>query len=977
MAKLRVYELARELNMTNKDLLATLQGINVEVKNHMSTLGDEDISRVKSELYGGSQKAEVYEAKRVKPNVIRRRRKRATEAAPEAETEKPEEPRAEPETPAAETAAPEAEKAPSPQAEEPAAAASASHEEAARTAEEAQAQTPAEAASETPAEASAEAAAGEERAEAVEEAPESEEAKGSAEAEAPAESEESRPQEEAEPQPDTSAEAPSEAPLESTQTQPAPEAGKTAAQPETETPAESDETGEASQAPGKEALRKAEPKAKVKKKRKKETPAKIIQMPETPPEPEKAPEPETPAAPAGRAGTGAESGTPQPPPPETGTESRKKGKRKKAETEEEEKLRKSGKSKGTYRRKEVVQGDALYDKSFGRGKKSRKKGKQASAQPAEQKTQQTTPKAIKRRIKVDETIVIADLAKRMGIKANELIKTLMNMGMMVTMNQTIDFDTANLVAQEFGFEVERASFEEETVLKTEEDSPEQMVARPPVVTIMGHVDHGKTSLLDVIRRTKVTEGEAGGITQHIGAYHVELDSGEIVFLDTPGHEAFTSMRARGAQVTDLVILVVAADDGVMPQTLEAIDHARAAGVPIIVAVNKIDKNNAEPDRIKREIAEKNLVPEEWGGDTIFVNVSAKQQIGIDDLLEMIVLQSEVLELQANPNKLARGHVIESKMDTGRGPVATLLVQEGTLKTGDAVVCGMYYGKIRVMYNDRGQQVQTAGPSYPVEIVGLSGVPMAGDEFVSLSAEKDAKQISEHRLHKQRSKELARSSRMSLDKLYEKMMEGEVKDLNIIIKADVQGSIEALKDSLTKLSTEEVKISTVHSAVGPIHESDVSLAAVSNAIILGFNVRPSAKVVKMAEEENVDIRYYDVIYNAIKDIKDAMVGLMESKYEEKVLGRAEVREVFHVPGVGNIAGCYVTDGKIQRGMNIRLIRDGIVTFDGKIGTLKRYKDDVKEVTHNYECGIRIENYNDIKVGDVLENYYLEEIKPEIA
>jgi len=494
---------------------------------------------------------------------------------------------------------------------------------------------------------------------------------------------------------------------------------------------------------------------------------------------------------------------------------------------------------------------------------------------------------------------------------------------------------------------------------------------------MGHVDHGKTTLLDTIRKTNVVSGEAGGITQHIGAYHVELDSGEIVFLDTPGHEAFTSMRARGAQVTDLVVLVVAADDGVMPQTIEAIDHSRAAGVPIIVAVNKIDKNNAEPDRIKREISEKGLVPEDWGGDTIFVHVSAKEQLGIDELMEMILLQSEVLELKANPHKLAKGHVIESKMDTGRGPVATLLVQEGTLKTGDPVVCGMYYGKIRAMYNDRGQQVQTASPSYPVEIVGLSGVPMAGDEFVTLAAEKDAKQISEHRLHKQRSKDLARSSRVSLDKLYEKMMEGEVKDLNLIIKADVQGSIEALKDSLTKLSIEEVKISVIHSAAGPIHESDVSLAAVSNAIILGFNVRPSAKVIKMAEEENVDIRYYDVIYNAIKDIKDAMVGLMESKYEEKVLGRAEVREVFHVPSVGTIAGCYVTDGKIQRGMNVRLIREGIVTFDGKIGTLKRFKDDVKEVAQNYECGIRIEKYNDIKVGDVLENYYFEEIKPELA
>jgi len=923
MAKQRVYELARELNMTNKTLLAKLQEMDVEVKNHMSTLGDEEISKIKSNIYNDAEKTEAYEAKRVKPNVIRRRRKRASETSPAAETDKPDE------------------------ADIPAQAEPSAEEEATPSvAPEQQETAPAEAeeneGGQTPEAGEPEAA----QPLAASEEPETSEVKDSEAAEsdsqsgAAAETVETEPSEQAEPSPE-----------------------------------------EPEQAEPEHAAKEASAKPKPKKKRKKETPAKIIQMPEPPleAEPDAKPEGEAEQPPAWTEPAGKKEKPAEPqakiPPKETESEARKKGRRKKPD--ETEKAKKSANIKPGSRRKEIVVGDALYDKSFGRGKKGRKKGKQPTAHPSEQKTQMTTPKAIKRRIKVDDTIVIADLAKRMGIKANELIKTLMGMGMMVTVNQTIDFDTANLVAQEFNFEVERASFEEEAVLQTETDDPSAMMPRPPVVTIMGHVDHGKTSLLDVIRRTKVTEGEAGGITQHIGAYHVELDSGEIVFLDTPGHEAFTSMRARGAQVTDLVILVVAADDGVMPQTLEAIDHAQAAGVPIIVAVNKIDKNNAEPDRIKREIAEKGLVPEDWGGEAIFVNVSAKEQIGIDDLLEMIVLQSEVLELKANPNKLARGHTIESKMDTGRGPVATLLVQEGTLKTGDSVVCGMYYGKIRAMYNDRGQQVHSAGPSYPVEIVGLSGVPMAGDEFITLSAEKDAKQVSEHRLHKQRSKDLARSSRLSLDKLYEKMMEGEVKDLNLIIKADVQGSIEALKDSLTKLSTEEVKISVVHSAAGPIHESDVSLATVSNAIILGFNVRPSAKVVKMAEEENVDIRYYDVIYNAIKDIKDAMVGLMESKFEERVLGRAEVREVFHVPNIGTIAGCYVTDGKIQRGQKVRLVRDGIVTFDGKIGTLRRFKDDVKEVTHNYECGIRIENYNDIKVGDVLENYYLEEIKPEIT
>ncbi len=570
--------------------------------------------------------------------------------------------------------------------------------------------------------------------------------------------------------------------------------------------------------------------------------------------------------------------------------------------------------------------------------------------------------------------MLADLAKRMGIKGSELIKKLMGMDIMVTINQTIDFDTASLLAGEFDFEVERASFEEDAIIKTEQDSPEQLQFRPPVVTIMGHVDHGKTSLLDVIRHAKVADSEAGGITQHIGAYHVPHKNGDIVFLDTPGHEAFTAMRGRGAQVTDIVILVVAADDGVMPQTIEAIDHSKAAGVPIIVAINKIDKPGAEPDRIKREISEKGLVPEDWGGDTIFVEVSAKEQTGIDDLLEMIILQSEVLELRANPNKRARGYVIESKLETGRGPVATILVSEGTLNTGEAVVAGMFYGKIRAMFDDKGAPIKKAGPSFPVEIIGLSGVPMAGDELIGVADEKDAKHVSEHRMQKQRSLDLAKTSRMSLDKLYEKMLEGEVKDLNLIIKADVQGSIEALKDSLTRLSTDEVKINVIHSATGTIHESDISLAAVSNAIILGFNVRPTGKVVQLAEEENVNIRYYNIIYDAIKEIKDAMLGLMASTYEERVIGRAEVRQVFMVPNAGAIAGCMVIDGKIQRNQSVRIVRDGIVVHDGKIASLRRFKDDVKEVHHNYECGIGIEKFNDVKVGDIIECYYLEEVKP---
>jgi len=564
----------------------------------------------------------------------------------------------------------------------------------------------------------------------------------------------------------------------------------------------------------------------------------------------------------------------------------------------------------------------------------------------------------------------------MGIKASEIIKMLMGQGIMATVNQSIDYETACLVAAEFDYEVEKAAFEEEELIKVEQDDPEALRERPPVVTIMGHVDHGKTSLLDVIRKTHVTDLEAGGITQHIGAYSVSTEKGQITFLDTPGHEAFTAMRSRGAQVTDLVILVVAADDGVMPQTVEAINHARASKVPLIVAVNKIDKAGADPDRVYRELAEKDLTPEAWGGDTIFVNVSAKQKIGIDDLLEMILLQSEVMELKANPSKQAFGHVVEAKLDSGRGPVATVLVKEGTLRTGDPVVCGVHFGKVRAMLSDMGTPVTEAGPSIPVEVLGLSGVPFAGDELVALKDEKDAKQVSSHRTQKHRSMELAKTNRMSLDNLFEKMKEGEVKDLNLIIKTDVDGSMEALKDSLVKLSNDEVKINVVHSASGTITESDVSLAAVSNAIIIGFNVRPTPKVQTMAVEEGVDMRFHNVIYHVIKEIKDAIAGMMESIFEERILGRAEVREVFQIPKIGAIAGCHVTDGKIERSRLMRLLRDGVVYYEGKNSSLRRFKDDVKEVQSGYECGIGIENYNDIKVGDVIECYYLEEIRPEV-
>ncbi len=733
------------------------------------------------------------------------------------------------------------------------------------------------------------------------------------------------------------------------------------------------ETAPAEEAAGAEEAKLKKP---ARKRKKKEAAAKIIKLPVTPREPrpvEEAPETARPSKPAAkfkpaRPLPGIEE-------PVAAGEGAKDARRKKKKKVEEDNLdRRFTKKKAAFRRKEIVEGEALY----GRGHRARKgkKGVKVKSGAYGQKTQITVAKAIKRRIKIDDSILLADLAKRMGIKAGEMIQVLMSLGVMATVNQTIDFDMAALVAAEFNYEVEKARFEEEAILKIEEDAPEKLVERPPVVTIMGHVDHGKTSLLDVIRETKITDIEAGGITQHIGAYYVETEKGKIAFLDTPGHEAFTAMRGRGAKVTDIVVLVVAADDGVMPQTTEAVNHARAASVPIIVAVNKVDKDNADPERVYRELSEQGLTAEEWGGDTIFVKVSAKQKTGISELLEMILLQAEVLELKANPDKRASGHVVESKIDPGRGAVATVLVQEGTLRVGDAVVCGVYHGKVRAMLDDRGEPTEKAGPSIPVEVVGLSGVPMAGDELIVLEDEKDAKQISEHRIQKQRSKELAKSSRLSLDKLYEKMQEGEVKDLNLIIKADVHGSIEALADSLTKLSNQEVNINVVHSATGTITESDISLASVSDAIIIGFNVRPTSKVTAMAHEEGVDMRFYNVIYNVIKEVKDAIAGMMASTFEERSLGRAEVREVFHVPKIGAIAGCYVTEGKIERSRLVRVIRDGIVDYESKVGSLRRFKDDVKEVQGGYECGIGIENYNDIKVGDVLECYYLEEIKPEL-
>ncbi|MCG8632401.1 MAG: translation initiation factor IF-2, partial [Desulfobacterales bacterium] len=847
MAKVRVYELAKDLNMTNKQLLNKMKELKIEVKSHMSSLEDSDVKTIKRSMFGKKkQKSDV----KVKPSVIRRRKvvrgpeetvAAAEESAPEpAETveEKPAE--QVPETPPAEKSEPEPEK--TVVRKRPA------RKVVSKTAEPAKIIKPV-----------------------IEEKPEPEpEPEPDPEpvkpvAEKPAEP----PAEEKPAEPEAPADAAAEDKKETVET----EQVKVA---ESESPAKTEEKPEAD-APGEtEVADTDKAAAKKKKKKRKSTPAKIVRVADPavlenlkrrkPAEDKRHnggrgghDAPQRRQARDSRPAAQRPAGTDMVmPPAQPGSEPRKKnfgrdlppasppGKRKRR------------------KKKSVVEGNDLYR---GRGRKKRGRKEQRGKKGSFQKTQITTPKAIKRRVKIDEAIELAELAKRMGIKANEMIAKLMGMGVMATVNQTIDFDTASLVAAEFEFEVERASFEEETLLSVpvETEDDDNMVQCPPVVTIMGHVDHGKTSLLDVIRKSKITSGEAGGITQHIGAYNVETpNGGQITFLDTPGHAAFTAMRSRGAKVTDIVILVVAADDGCMPQTIEAINHAKAAEVPVVVAVNKMDKAGADPDRIMRELSEHDLLAEDWGGDVIFVKVSAKTGEGIDDLLEMVLLQSEVLELKANPDRNASGYVVESRLDTGRGSVATVLVKQGTLKDGDPIVCGLHSGRIRAMIGDSGQRIESAGPSMPVEIVGLTGVPDAGDEFIAVASDKDAKQIAGHRMQKQRAKELAKKSRANLEKMFENLGTAEIKELKLIVKADVHGSIEALNDSLKDLAKEEVDVKIVHSGAGTINESDVALAGVSDAIIIGFNVRPSPQIRKLAKDENVDMRFYDIIYDVIND-----------------------------------------------------------------------------------------------------------------
>ena len=605
--------------------------------------------------------------------------------------------------------------------------------------------------------------------------------------------------------------------------------------------------------------------------------------------------------------------------------------------------------------------------------KGNKKKKKTKKQIAAEKAKAEQEFAENTILEIGETITVKELADMLQKPYADVIKNLMFLGIMAAVNQEIDYNTAEKLCEKYEIMCEKKEESAELEsLNVEEEDDENLVKRPPIVTVMGHVDHGKTSLLDAIRKTKVIDSEAGGITQHIGAYTVTINGEKITFLDTPGHEAFTAMRARGAQITDIVILVVAADDGIMPQTKEAISHCKAADVPIVVAINKIDKPGATIDKVKQELTEYGLVSEDWGGDTICVPVSAKKGINLDQLLEMVLLTAEMLELKANPNRKAMGTVIEAKLDKGRGAVASLLVQSGTLSVGDSILVGTTYGRIRAMFNDDGKKIKSAGPSMPVEILGLSEVPAAGDRFNEVKDEKTARDMAEKRKEKLKIETLNSSHRVSLEDLYNQIREGKVKELAIIVKADVQGSVEAIKQSLEKLSTDDVKVRVIHGGVGAITETDVTLATASNAIIIGFNVRPDVNASALAEREEVEIKTYRIIYDAIEDVKSAMIGMLEPEYREVVLGKAEVRETYKISNVGTIAGCYVLDGKIVRNSEVRVIREGVVVFEGVLASLKRFKDDVKEVASNYECGLSVDRFNDIKEGDIIEAFKMEAI-----
>ncbi|WP_207262466.1 translation initiation factor IF-2 [Desulfovibrio sp. Huiquan2017] len=967
-AKVRVEDLAAELGLSNKEIIQQLREIGVQAKSQKTVVEDEDVDRLKAELKkGGSGRKEV---RRVGESgvIIRRRRKKAKSPKEEAVTLEVDESAEEPEEFVPETGAPEAvEAAPAgKETEEPVATPVEEPAPKAAPRKAAPKVRIIKPAVEEPVEAPEPVAAEVEQAPAAEAV-----AKEAAPEPAPAE---------AQPEPETAPEAVSEAE--------APIAEKAAPEETDEKPAR-EESAAAPEA--EDTAEKGEPRKKKKKKREPEAPkVKIISMPTEAEvqarEAAKLAQPErhpggrpTGARPAGgrpaggrpaggrpvgRPGAAPGSNSPVPDPAAgDGRSKKKKGKKDRRVVE----FSTEGGQDHTNK---------LYnDSNFPAGRKGRKKkGRRGQQSMMQQEQLQAQPmKAAKRKIKFDEAIRLSDMAHQMSVKAQDLIKTLFGLGVMATINQSLDLDTASLLAGEFGYEVENVSFDEqEFLIPTQVDKDEDLKPRPPVVTIMGHVDHGKTSLLDAIRMSHVTEGEAGGITQHIGAYHVQTDRGEVVFLDTPGHEAFTTMRMRGAQVTDIVILVVAADDGVMDQTREAISHSKAAGVPIVVAVNKMDKEGANPDNVKRELAELGLAPEDWGGDTIFAHVSAKKKEGIDELLEMVLLQAEVMELKANPDKHARGHIVEARLDKGRGPVGTMLISEGTLNQGDSFVSGIHFGKVRAMFNDQGKKIKSAGPAMPVEIQGFDGLPEAGDELFVVDDEKVARRIAQSRAMKQREKVLSAKTKVTLESFLASKPNDEAQTLNLVLKADVQGSLEAVTEALNKLSTDEVKISVVHGGAGAITESDILLAGASEAIIIGFNVRPNLKVKQIAEQEGVEIRFYDIIYKLVQEVKDAMSGMLTPDIEEVYLGQAEVRATFSVPKVGVIAGCFVADGKITRNAKARLLRDGVVIYTGQVASLRREKDDVREVAKGYECGIGLEKFNDVKVGDSIEVFETKEV-----
>lgn len=981
MARMRVHELAKELNMNNKDLIDRIFKLGIQVKNHMSTLTESTVEKIRQQFT--EDKTETVEEKRIGRAIIRRRKKTAEEEAPPVEAQ----------------AEPAEVQMPSP-VEEPPSPTQVPLE----TVQETVAEFPVEPAQPTPSEASALLRPAEppvlmepptQEAPEVRPAPSAPPAEAAAAPEvssaAPSEEEMAAQAEEKPVLPEPEAEEVQARPREAEvipEAVPTEVAGKempgempaeVAAEPALPVEAiepEEEQAGEAAGAEGEasedeEGAAAKKSKKRRRKKARKDEPARIIKLPEViiPAEPEEEPE-LPPIAPRLQVKAAVVEEV----------EAKEGPRKKKAKGVEEPAAPKEAvdrKRKGPQR-KEVFVREDLYSKKELAAQADRGRGGRGRERyvPEEPPVEPAVAKVGKKKIKIDEAITVANLSKQMGQKAGEVIKKLLMLGLPASINQALDFDTAAVVAGEFDFEVEKVGFEEEEVLQTQEDRQEDLVPRPPVITVMGHVDHGKTSLLDAIRHTNVISGEAGGITQHIGAYDVQLENGHVVFLDTPGHEAFTSMRARGAKVTDIVILLVAADDGVMQQTVEAINHAKAAEVPIIVAINKIDKPNANIERTRRQLADHGLIPGEWGGDTTMVEISAKKKIGIEELLEMVLLQAELLELKANRNKPARGRVIESKLDKGRGPVATILIQEGTLKAGDIYVCGVNSGRVRNMFNDRGKRLEEAGPSTPVEVLGFSGVPNAGDQFIVLTDEKQAKLVAEHRSVKLREKELTRTSKVTLESLFDQIRDGEIKELNVILKTDVHGSQEAIADSMSKLSTPEVKVNLIHNATGAITETDIMLAAASNAIVIGFNVRGDAKTMELAEQENVDVRYYDIIYQLLSDIRDAMVGMLEPVYQEQVMGRAEVRQTFQVPKIGMIAGSYVLDGKVERGAKVRVLRDQVVVYDGKVGSLRRFKEDAKEVKAGFECGIGIDNFNDIKVNDILEVYELKEVKPTL-